>query len=143
MIVVTPTLPFPPWVSVGHGTVDPAPRRHTDGTAAATYLVKFSFVPDESERWATVIAVLGNVTPGFSAAIAGSFHFVMSRWKIFAISSGVSLSVPFKLGRLYETVIGAATVGMYDQLPPLILARSVLGNSPSEVPKSVTWSAKS
>ncbi len=38
---------------------------------------KFWVVPEESERTATVIAVLGRVTPGLSAAIAESFHFVI------------------------------------------------------------------
>ena len=33
--------------------------------------MKPAVVPEESERWMTVIAVLGSVTPGFSALIAG------------------------------------------------------------------------
>ena len=31
-------------------------------------------VPEESERWAMVTAVLGSVTPGLSAVIAELFH---------------------------------------------------------------------
>ncbi len=33
-------------------------------------------VPDESERWTTVIAVFGSLACGFSLLIAWSFHFV-------------------------------------------------------------------
>ena len=41
-------------------------------------------VPDESERCTTVIVVLGRLTPGFSAAIAELFHFVIFPRKMFA-----------------------------------------------------------
>ena len=34
-------------------------------------------VPDESERWTTVMSVLGSETPLLSLAIAGSFHLVI------------------------------------------------------------------
>ena len=34
-------------------------------------------VPEPSERRTTVMAASGSATPGFSAAIAGSFHLVI------------------------------------------------------------------
>ena len=39
--------------------------------------MKFCVVPDLSERLTGVIARSGSVTPGLSAAIAGSFHLVI------------------------------------------------------------------
>ena len=47
-------------------------------------------VPEESERRAMVIAVLGSLTPELSDVIAGSFHFVILPWKMFAMTGGVS-----------------------------------------------------
>ena len=48
-------------------------------------------VPEESERWAMVIGVLGSLTPGVvSAAIAGSFHFVILAWKMSAMTGASS-----------------------------------------------------
>lgn len=48
---------------------------------------------------------------GFSALMAGSSQVLMSRWKILAVVSASRVS-SFTPLRLYETVIGAATVGM-------------------------------
>src|SRR5450631_3592585 len=69
------------------------------GAAAARYLVKFSVVPDSSERKKTLMAVAGRVTPGLMAAIAGSFQVVMTPLKILAVTAGVkiSLSTPVTL----------------------------------------------
>ena len=44
--------------------------------------MKFCVVPEESERTAMVIGVLGRVTPGLSAAIAELFHVVILAWKM-------------------------------------------------------------
>ncbi len=68
-------------------------------------------VPEESERTATVIAVLGRVTPGLSAAIAESFHFVILPEKMFAITGPDSCSGLLRPDRLYETVMGAIRMG--------------------------------
>ena len=68
-------------------------------------------VPEESERRAMVIAVLGSLTPGLSAAIAGSFHFVILAWKMFAISVGRRASGSSTPDRLYDTVIGPMRIG--------------------------------
>ena len=46
--------------------------------------MKLKVVPELSERWAIVIFVLGSETPGFSFAIAGSFHVVIWPMKICA-----------------------------------------------------------
>src|SRR2546423_6613599 len=91
-IWATPALPLPPWVSAGHSTVAPDLRVHA-GPAATRNLVKFSVVPEPSERWATTIGVGGKVVPGLSPAIAALSHVLMVRWKMPAIVSGESLSV--------------------------------------------------
>src|SRR3954467_9711016 len=92
--------------------VEPLLRVHVVGAALTRYSVKFCVVPDPSERWATVIFVAGNFTPGLSAAMAGSFHVLMVREKILAIVSAESwsLSTP---DTLYETVIGENRIGKY------------------------------
>src|SRR6266496_168684 len=67
--------------------------------AAARYLVKFSVVPDSSERKNTEIGADGSVTPAFSLAIAGSFQVLMAPWKILAAvgPSRTSLATPSRL----------------------------------------------
>ena len=98
-IWATPALPLPAWVSAGHSTVEPLFSVQTLGEATVSQPVKFCVVPEPSERWATVMFVLGRVTPGLSAAMAGSFQVLMSRWKILAIVSAESwsLSTPWRL----------------------------------------------
>src|SRR4029450_13033608 len=115
MIWATPVFFSPPWVLAGQATVSPLPSFHA-GDAAFRYLVKLLVVPEPSERWATVMFLSGSVTPELSAAIAGSFHFLMSAWKILARVSGLSCSLSTP-DRLYETVVGAATVGTYRNEP--------------------------
>src|SRR5215216_4426400 len=109
-IWATPWLPLPPWVSVGHSTVEPDFSVHALGAAATRYLVKFSVVPEPSERWATVTSVEGSLTPGFNAAMAGSSHFLIWRWKSLAMVSASRVR-SFTSPRLWETVSGAAVVG--------------------------------
>ena len=72
--------------------------------------MKFAVVPEPSERCTTVIFVLGSFALGFSAAIAGSSQVVITPWKILAVVSPESLR-PFRPETLYDTVIGATTVG--------------------------------
>jgi hypothetical protein len=67
-------------------------------------------VPEESERRAIVIAVLGSLAPGLTFAIAGSFHFVIFAWKMFAIRVGVSFRFDTPV-RLYDIVIGPMMTG--------------------------------
>ena len=79
--------------------------------------MKFVVVPEPSERCATVIVVDGSVTPGLSAVIAASSHFLTFNEKILARVVPLSWRV-FTSGRLYDTVIGAATVGKFSTVPP-------------------------
>src|SRR5882757_9737641 len=60
------------------------------GATADRYSVKFSVVPDSSERFTGVIADDGSCASGLSAAIAGSFHVVICRLKIQASVAGES-----------------------------------------------------
>ena len=81
----TPALPLPPWVPDGQLIVELAPSFQSAGAALVRKVVKFCVVPELSDRRATVMFVLGSVAFGLSAAIAGSFHFVIVSWKILAI----------------------------------------------------------
>ena len=63
--------------------------------------MKFSVVPDSSERLTGVMRVSGSSTPGLSAAIALSFQLVISWLKIFARVSGVELQV-FDAGEVVD-----------------------------------------
>src|SRR4051812_16100208 len=92
-IWATPVLPFPAWVSAGHWTVEPESSVQTPGAAAFRYLVKFSVVPEPSERWATVMALLGSLALEFSALMAGSSQVLIWRWKILAMVGASSFSL--------------------------------------------------
>src|SRR5665811_1699376 len=99
MPCVTPSLPLAP-CPTGHSTVLPAdlvgspcPIAVTQsGLAFVRYVVKMLVVPEPSERWTTLTAVDGRVTPGFAAAIAGSFQVVIDPSKIPAMTAAVILS---------------------------------------------------
>ena len=67
--------------------------------------MKFSVVPDSSERFTGVIGRSGSVTPGLSAAIAGSFQLVICWLKMPASTAGerFSSSTP---STLWITAIG-------------------------------------
>src|ERR1700757_2950276 len=100
----------------------PVPRVHVEGAALVRYKVKLAVVPDPSERCTLVIEVDGNLTPGLSAAMAGSSQVVILFWKIPAMVAGPSVSLDTP-DRWYDTVMGAATVGKYSP-PPTYLAMS-------------------
>ena len=106
----TPPLPLAPCVLAGHCTVEPVPSVHTLGAAFTRKLVKFCVVPEPSERWTTVIVVLGSFAFGLSVLIAASFQVVIVPWKILAIVSAESFR-SVSPDTLYDTVIGATTVG--------------------------------
>src|SRR5581483_197207 len=110
MIWATPLLPLPACSSAGQFTVEPASSVQSPGAAIFRNVVKFDVVPELSERWATVMAVDGSLTPGLSAAISEAFHVLIWRSKILAIVGADSCRPSTPL-RWYETVIGAATVG--------------------------------
>src|SRR5215468_7671235 len=85
-ICATPPLPLPPRLVAGQLMVESLPSFQTPGADCTRNEEKFEVVPEESERRAMVIAVLGRLTPGLSAVIFGSFHFLMSAWKIPAMT---------------------------------------------------------
>src|SRR5260370_37361618 len=87
-ICATPGLPMPARAVDGHLIVELLPRVHTLGTASLRNRVKFCVVPEESERTAMVIGVLGRLTPELSDAMAGSFHVLTWPWKILAMVVG-------------------------------------------------------
>ena len=100
MICATPLLPLPPWLLAGQLMVESLPSFQTPGAPSTRNSEKFWVVPEESERWAMVIEVLGSLTPGFCAAIFGSFHLVILAWKMPAMigaSSFRSLWTPDRL----------------------------------------------
>ena len=109
-ICATPPLPLPPRLVAGQLMVEWLPSFHTVGAPSTRNWEKFAVVPEESERRAIVIAVLGRLTPGLIDLIAGSFHVVILPWKMSAMSVGVSFRF-LTPGRLYETVIGPITTG--------------------------------
>ena len=70
--------------------VELLPSVHTLGAAFSRNREKFWVVPEESERTAMVIAWLGSLTPGLSAAIAELFQLVILPWKMFAMTSATA-----------------------------------------------------
>src|SRR5215467_3764290 len=99
-IWATPPLALPPRLFAGQLMVESLPSFQTPGAPSTRNSEKFAVVPEESERRAMVIAVLGSFMPGFSAAIAGSFHFLISAWKIFAMVGASSFRPLLMPGRL-------------------------------------------
>ena len=57
-------------------------------------------VPEPSDRCTTVMSVPGRLTPAFSFAIAGSFHFVILPRKMSASSAPVNFSCALTPGML-------------------------------------------
>src|ERR1022692_3715162 len=91
MICATPGFPdaaCPP----GQLMVLPVPSVHVDGAALVRYNVKLAVVPDPSERCTVVMAVAGNLTPGLSPAMAGSFQVVILPAKIPATVAGPNVN---------------------------------------------------
>src|SRR6185312_10736899 len=88
-ICATPPLPLPACAVFGQLMVESLPSFQL---LAAVWRnsEKFAVVPDESERTARTIGVLGSLAPELSDAIAGSFHFVILPWKMSAMTAGVS-----------------------------------------------------
>src|SRR5437762_2160404 len=72
----TPSLPLPP-TPVGQFTAVATPTflPHS-GEDLARKSHQMYEVPEPSERCTTVMSAAGRLTPGFSLAMAGSFHFV-------------------------------------------------------------------
>src|SRR6476659_7085137 len=118
------------------------------GAAALRYLVKFSVVPDSSERKKTLIGSLGRVTPELSLAIDASFHVVTLPVKMLAATSGVRTSLPTPL-TLYEIAIGPVTIGRFQAGEPQYFAAASASMVPSfttvlsaeSEPAKSTWPA--
>src|SRR5579859_597375 len=142
MICATPPLPLPPRLLAGQLMVELLPSFHTLGTASCRNREKFAVVPEESERRAMVMGVLGRLTPELIAAIAGSFHFVILPWKMFAMTVGVSFRL-LTPGRLYEIVIGPMITGKYSTVLPLKFGISSDGMGESEPAKLTVPEARS
>src|ERR1700684_4180419 len=116
----TPPLPLPPRLLAGQLMVELVPSFHTPGAESTRNWEKFWVVPEESDRRAMVIAVLGRVTPGLRALIAGSFQVLIWAWKILAMVGPSSLRL-FTPDRLYDRAIGPMTTGKYRIVLPLKL----------------------
>src|ERR1700730_14253080 len=109
-ICATPALPLPAWLLAGHLMVELLPSVHALPAPSTRNLERFAVVPDESERTARAIGVLGRVTPGLSALSAGSFHVLILPSKMPAMTGAESCSL-LTPDRLYERVIGPITTG--------------------------------
>lgn len=85
---------------------------------ALRYLVRFSVVPESSERWKAWIARSGSLAPGFSLAMASSFHLVILPLKILARdeASRTRLSTP---STWKPIAIGPPTIGRLMPWPPV------------------------
>src|SRR4051794_40618660 len=96
----TPSLPLPP-TPVGQFTAVATPTRllHSGETLARKSAQMYE-VPDPSERCTTVMSSAGSVTPAFSVAMAGSFHFVTLPRKMSASSGPENRSSPERPGTL-------------------------------------------
>src|SRR6516162_2299743 len=104
MTCATPPLPLAACAVAGHLMIELLPSVQALGAASVRNLVKLAVVPEESERTAMAIAVLGRVTPELSAAMAGSFHLVILPSKMPAIVGADSCSGLLRPDRLYESV---------------------------------------
>ena len=75
------------------------PWVQASGAFSERYSVKFSVVPESSERCTGTIGLSGRVASGLCSTILGSFQLVMVPAKISPITSGVrfSSSTPSRL----------------------------------------------
>src|SRR6185437_6196802 len=126
--------PLPPLAACalfGQSIVEALPSVQALPSAFFKYSEKFWVVPEESERTARVIGVLGRVAPELSALIAGSFQVVILPEKIFA-SVGASSFRPVTPCRLYAIAIGPIWTGKYSTVLPagtLDLSAAGMGES--------------
>src|SRR6185312_16317038 len=125
-ICATPALPLPARAVLGHLMVELVPSVHALPAASTRKLEKFAVVPDESERTARVIAVLGRLTPELSALIAASFQVLILPEKMPAMVDGDSLRL-LTPDRLYAIVIGPMMTGKYRIVLPVKPDSSLAG----------------
>src|SRR6516225_10541505 len=126
MICATPPLPMPARAVGGHLMVELLPSVHALPPAFSRYKEKFCVVPEESERTAMVIGVLGRLVPELSAAIAELFQDVIFPEKISdrVVASSFRFETP---DRLYAIAIGPRKTGKYSTVLPLKFAFSLSG----------------
>src|SRR5215470_14959117 len=98
-ICARPLPPSPARAVDGHLMVEEVPSFQALPAALTRYWEKFCVVPEESERTAVVMVVLGRDKPGLSALISGSFQVLIWPWKILA-RVGASSFRPFTPDRL-------------------------------------------
>src|SRR5215471_6748328 len=112
---------------------------HAEPAVPVRYLVKLSVVPELSARCTGVIAVDGRVTPGLSAAMAGSFQVLMVPEKMPASVAGLNCRLVAPL-TLVTTAIGPTTMGRWIATPEpqclFALGWSVAESGESEPAKS-------
>ena len=87
--------------------------------------------------------MLGRLTPGLIALIAGSFQVLILAWKMSAMTVGVSCNGLLRPDRLYDTVIGPITTGKYSTVLPLKSDAWVDGIGESEPAKLTVPAARS
>src|SRR5881275_276472 len=109
----TPGLPLAARAEDGHLMVELLPRLQALPVASTRNSVKFWVVPEESDRTARVIGVLGRLAPELSALIAGSFQVLILPVKPDASLAGMGESEPAKL-----TVPEARSVRPLPEPPP-------------------------
>src|SRR5919204_189644 len=143
MEAATPALPLPP-VPPGHCTALSAPIfcAHC-WLSCDSHDVNTKVVPDSSERCTVWIGVEGRGTPGFSRAMAGSFHFVMSPRKIEAVVGPSSFSPVCRPGTLYASDTAPRTTGSWTTPAPLNPCMSEDCSGASESAKSTVLDCRS
>src|SRR5215471_464353 len=141
-ICATPPLPLPACAVDGQLMVELLPSFQSLPAACSRKSEKFAVVPDESERTASAIGVLGRLTPELSALIAGSFQVLILPWKMPAMTGGSSFRL-LTPDRLYDSVIGPSMTGKYSTVLPLKFATSSEGIGESEPANWTTPAARS
>src|SRR5689334_19369037 len=130
----TPGLPLAARAEDGHLMVELLPRLQALPTADTRNSVKFAVVPEESDRTARVIGVLGRFTPELSALMAGSFQVLILPEKMPAMVAGDSFRL-LTPDRLYAIEIGPTMTGKYRIVLPLNSDASFEGMGESEPAK--------
>src|SRR5260221_1709856 len=142
MTCATPLFWLAAWAVEGHLMVELEPSVQALPAVFCRNREKFCVVPDESERTAIVIAVLGRLAPGLIALIAELFQDVILPWKMSAMTVGVSFRL-LTPDRLYAIVIGPITTGKYSTFLPLKFALSAGGHGETGAAEVNTALAKS
>src|SRR5690625_6966158 len=88
-VEIMPEVPLPDWPPE-IGQVSTGPWVQASAAVSERYSVKFSVVPESSERWTGTIGSSGRSASGLCSAMAGSFQLVMSPAKMPPSASGRS-----------------------------------------------------